>query len=131
LMTQVSKESELCYLCHAESANLSGRSTNKRLELSPSNPSFHPLEAEGKNSAVVSLIRPYKEKKVTAGDISTITCGDCHGNDDPNGPKGPHGSRYANILVDNFVTQDKVVESQHAYALCYRCHNRNSILGNE
>ena len=131
LVTQVTKEYELCYLCHAESANLPGRYTNKRLEFAQGNPSYHPVEAEGKNSAVVSLIRPYKEKKVSPEDVSMITCGDCHGNDDPSGPKGPHGSRYEHILVDNYVTKDMVMESQYAYALCYRCHSRSSILGNE
>jgi hypothetical protein len=125
------KEYEVCYLCHAESANLPGRYTNKRNEFSLNNHSYHPVEGEGRNSTVVSLIRPYREKKVNQNDISIISCSDCHGNDDVAGPKGVHGSRYQYILVENFFAGDNVTESQQAYALCYRCHNRTSILGNE
>lgn len=127
----ITKEYELCYLCHAESANLPVKSTNKRFEFSTSNPSFHPVEGEGKNQAVISLLRPYREKKSDVSDISVIKCADCHGSDDPNSPRGPHGSKYPGLLVDNYTTGDNVLESSYAYALCYRCHKRSSIMGNE
>lgn len=127
----ITKEFELCYLCHAESANLPLKSTNKRAEFNTSNPSFHPVEAEGKNTAVVSLIRPYRERKTSPNDISVIKCGDCHGSDDANSPKGPHGSKYEGLLVDNYATEDGIQESSYSYAICYRCHKRSSILGNE
>lgn len=130
-VVNVTTESEVCYRCHAESANLPGKYTNKRLEFSLSNPSYHPVEGEGKNSAVISLIRPYREKKVAPADLSRVSCSDCHGNDDPEGPKGVHASRFRYILKENFVTDDNVTESPQAYALCYRCHSRASILGNE
>jgi len=127
----VSKEAEVCYRCHGDSVNLPGKYTNKRIEFSLNNPSFHPVEGEGKNSTVISLIRPYKEKKVAPTDISILSCGDCHGNDDATGPKGPHGSRYRYILVDNFDASDNISEGPQTYALCYRCHSRTSILANE
>lgn len=130
-IASIKEEYELCYKCHAESANLPGRSTNKRAEFALTNASFHPVEGEGKNSAVLSLIRPYREKKTNPNDVSIVGCRDCHGSDDANGPKGPHGSSYQYLLVDNFSTKDGQPESQYAYALCYRCHNRNSILGDE
>lgn len=130
-LTQVSKESEVCYRCHGDSLNLPGRYTNKRMEFSLTNPSFHPVEGEGRNSTVLSLIRPYKEKKVAASDVSVISCGDCHGNDDYNGPRGVHGSRNRYILKENFDASDSIPESDYAYALCYRCHSRTSILANE
>src|SRR6185369_12314487 len=125
------RESEICYKCHGDSVNLPGKYTNKRIEFSLSNPSFHPVEGEGKNSAVISLVRPYHEKKVAPTDVSVISCSDCHGNDDGNGPKGVHGSRYRYILKDNFDASDNISESLQAYALCYRCHSRTSILANE
>lgn len=127
----VSMEAEVCYRCHGDSVNLPGKYTNKRIEFSLNNPSFHPVEGEGKNSAVISLLRPYKEKKVLPTDVSIISCGDCHGNDDANGPKGPHGSRYRYILKDNFDASDNILEGSQVYALCYRCHSRTSILANE
>jgi Zn finger protein HypA/HybF involved in hydrogenase expression len=124
-------EYELCYKCHGDSANLLGKYANKRIEFSLNNPSFHPVEGEGKNSAVISLVRPYREKKITSSDVSLTSCSDCHGNDDINGPKGVHGSRYRYILKDNFDASDNIAESPQTYALCYRCHSRSSILGNE
>ncbi len=126
-----SREAEVCYRCHGDSVNLPGKYTNKRIEFSLNNPSFHPVEGEGRNSAVISLIRPYHEKKVAAADVSVISCSDCHGNDEINGPKGVHGSRFRYILKDNFDASDNISESPQAYALCYRCHSRTSILGNE
>ncbi|SNB45274.1 cytochrome c3 family protein [Geobacter sp. DSM 9736] len=129
--TSITKESELCYRCHGESANLPGRYENKQVEFSTNNPSYHPVEGEGKNTAVVSLLRPFREKKTNAGDISTISCSDCHGSDSLSSPRGPHGSNNQFILVDNFSIRDNETESSFAYALCYRCHSRSSILGDE
>lgn len=130
-LAEATKEYELCYRCHGDSVNLPGKYTNKRSEFSLNNKSFHPVEGEGKNSTVISLVKPYKEKKVAPEDISIISCSDCHGNDEPNGPKGVHGSRFQYILVDNFNAADNVRESPQEYALCYRCHSRSSILGDE
>lgn len=130
-MGAVTKEYELCYRCHAESANLPGNSTNKHAEFRVSNPSFHPVEGEGKNSHVISLKAPYVAKKEKPNDVSIITCGDCHGSDDPSGPKGPHGSNHAGLLTLNYQQADGLPESYAAYALCYKCHDRASILGDE
>ena len=130
-LLDVSKEYELCYKCHGDSANLPGRSTNKRVEFSPNNPSFHPIEGEGKNTLVVSLLKPYKERKVTSEDISVVGCSNCHGSENADGPRGPHGSNYQYILIDYYTTRDGEPESAFAYALCYRCHSRTSILNDE
>lgn len=131
LIADVTLEYELCYRCHAESANLPGNFKNKRAEFAQTNLSFHPVEAEGRNSMVISLIKPYREKKQNPGDISMISCHDCHGSDDPKSPQGPHGSRNEHILVDNYSTKDNEIEGPLTYALCYRCHSRTSILANE
>ncbi len=130
-MADIDKEYELCYKCHSSSANLPSRATNKHAEFKTTNPSFHPVEGEGRSQYVISLKEPYNEREDTPGDISVITCGSCHGNDDPNGPRGPHGSSYAGLLVQNYEMEDLRPESPYAYALCYNCHDRASILGNE
>ena len=130
-VTAITKEYELCYLCHSDSANLPLKSTNKRVEFSINNPSFHPIEGEGKNQAVISLIRPYREKKSSPNDISVLKCADCHSSDDSSSPRGPHGSKYQGLLTDNYSTGDNIVESSFAYGMCYKCHKRSSILGNE
>lgn len=124
-------EYELCYKCHSESANLPGNSTNKHEEFMTTNPSYHPVEGEGKNTFVISLKEPYAEEKKKPQDVSVITCSDCHGSDNPNAPKGPHGSNYPGLLVLNYEMEDDRLESAQAYALCYKCHDRSSILSDE
>lgn len=129
--TEQLPEHILCYRCHGDSANLPGRYTNKRLEFNVGNKSFHPIESEGKNSAVVSLIRPYKAQKSAPGDVSILTCGSCHASDSKNSPRGPHGSQYEGILTDHYSKDDNAPENSYQYAICYRCHSRSSILSNE
>jgi hypothetical protein len=62
-----------------------------------------------------------------------MNCQDCHNNPDARqfgggGPNGPHGSRYEFLLADRYETADFTAESQQAYALCYRCHDRNTAI---
>lgn len=130
-ITDIEQEYELCFRCHSESANLPGSSTNKHAEFKVTNPSYHPVMDEGKNTYVISLKDPYVAKQEKPTDVSRITCSDCHGSDDPNGPKGPHGSNFAGLLKLNYQTEDARPESSFAYELCYKCHDRTSILNNE
>lgn len=124
-------EYELCFNCHADSENLPLNQSNKRVAFSPNNPSYHPVIAEGKNTVVPSLKSPYAARRKKASDVSTIKCTDCHGNNDEKGPKGPHGSMYPYILVRNFSINDGLPENAFQYALCYMCHERDSILRND
>jgi hypothetical protein len=121
---------EICFKCHGDSDNnvVSASPVTRqidqldtRLEFDPANPSFHPVETQGKNPDVPSLLAPY----TTA---SIISCTDCHGNSDPTGPPGPHGSDYPHLLTDRYVTEDNTPESPSSYALCYKCHSRSSLL---
>ncbi len=123
VLDRAQAEYEICFRCHADSANKPAGAENLRLLFNPMNPSYHPVELPGRNMQVPSLTKGY----TTA---STIKCTDCHGNSDPSGPIGPHGSDYAPILVRQYNTLDGP-ESPEAYALCYGCHDRNSILGDQ
>ncbi|MET0071140.1 MAG: cytochrome c3 family protein [Candidatus Thiodiazotropha sp.] len=132
----VTHEYEICFRCHGDSFNKPPARTarqieqlNVREEFSINNPSYHPVAGVGKNSNVPSLVNPYTVN-------STIDCIDCHDNDNSSaaggtGPKGPHGSNYAPILQMQYETLDNTPESPATYALCYKCHDRNSILGDE
>jgi len=134
--TEITMEFELCYRCHGDSAGKDAMPTprlhdqnNVRLQFDNGNPSFHPVVGPGNNSNAPSLIAPLSEN-------STITCGDCHSSDTDSslggkGPDGPHGSIYPSLLIRAYQTQDRTPESPSAYALCYMCHDRNSILGDE
>jgi hypothetical protein len=42
-----------------------------------------------------------------------------------------HGSGNPGLLIARYETADSTAESATAYALCYRCHNRASILANQ
>lgn len=117
------EEYELCYLCHSDSANLPFDSRNIAELFDTGNESYHPVEAPGRNTNVPSLIRALS---IT----SRIICTDCHGNSDIGGPKGPHGSDYSPILVAKYRTGDGP-EGPTEYELCYMCHDRRSILGDE
>ncbi|MEW6743707.1 MAG: cytochrome c3 family protein [Planctomycetota bacterium] len=55
-----------------------------------------------------------------------VTCWSCHAGT----TKGPHGSDNPWILKLAYKTADNTSESAQAYALCYSCHSRDSILGN-
>lgn len=124
-------EYEICFKCHADNNVLSVISIdrqiqqqNTRLEFDASNPSFHPVAIQGMNLNVPSLIPPNTT-------TSIIFCTDCHNNNNLSGPAGPHGSNNEYLLELNYTTQDNTVENSTSYALCYKCHDRNSILANE
>jgi ribosomal protein L40E len=128
---KVQYEYQVCFKCHADNPHrIESRitrqitQTNTRLEFDPSNPSFHPVISPGINLNVPSLKSPLKVS-------SMIYCTSCHNSDNPTGVKGPHGSRYSNLLAYRYDTSDFTQESELSYELCYRCHSRNSILNDE
>ncbi len=123
IINEVKNEYEVCYKCHSDSANLSSDASNIASKFEAGNASFHPVETPGKNRTAPSL-------KAGLSSISTIKCSDCHGNDDKGGPAGPHGSNYDFILTKNY-TMESGAESPYAYALCYGCHRRASILNDD
>lgn len=130
-IADIETEYQLCYRCHSTSANLPVTASDKQAEFRTTNASFHPVEGEGRNGYVISLKSPYVAKEEEAGDISVISCSDCHGSDGYGAPRGPHGSNFKGLLVLNYEMGDGRAESEFAYALCYKCHERASILGNE
>ncbi|MEW6109454.1 MAG: cytochrome c3 family protein [Nitrospirota bacterium] len=122
---------EICFKCHADNNVISIvritrqiEQLNTRLEFDPSNPSFHPVETQGVNPNVPSLLPPYTT-------TSILFCTDCHNNDNAVGPRGPHGSNYKYMLEKNYVTQDLTPETSDNYAICYKCHDRTSILSDQ
>lgn len=127
---QANYEYEVCFKCHADNSPDTDfvprvvETTNTRLAFDTSNVSYHPVIGIGKNLNVPSIpsgLRPAS----TASDM--MYCSDCHA--DNNGvSRGPHGSDYAPILKERYETSDNTPESYDVYALCYRCHDRNSIL---
>jgi predicted CXXCH cytochrome family protein len=123
-------EYELCYRCHADSPSKPASPTNRqivqnnvRLEFDLSSPSYHPVVGPGKNASSPSLIAP------TYTVSSVIYCTSCHASNGAGSPAGPHGSIYPSILKYRYDKADNTTESASTYELCYSCHNRTSILG--
>lgn len=114
-------EADVCYACHSTNANLPYGATDKSDEFDPSNKSYHPVEAPTAGADVPSLLYPWRP-----GD--RMTCSDCHGGDQPDDPAGPHGSSNPWLLKHNYTATDGNPESQAAYAACYACHSRTTIL---
>ena len=127
---------EVCFKCHAEQnadqVHMISRQIvqkNTRLQFDPSAVSFHPVEAAGRNLDVPSLV-----PSLTTS--SLIYCTDCHNSDTStlaggSGPRGPHGSNVSPVLIAAYDTVDGTTESAAAYALCYRCHERTTLLSNQ
>ena len=135
ILRSISQEYELCFRCHGDSAargpakvSRQVPQTNTRLEFSPGNISFHPVESVGKNSSVPSLIPP-----LTAS--SRIGCGDCHNSDQNSaaggsGANGPHGSAFSPLLERQLRLTDGTPYNPSDFALCYKCHS-SSVVNSE
>lgn len=136
-------EYEVCLKCHGDSANkpqASGTSLASRVRRATADvnlrrvfdamaPSFHPVAAPGRNADVPGLLPPY-------GASSMIRCTDCHASDGGagaggGGPRGPHGSSFPSLLERQYLTALGTAESPAAYALCFKCHDRDALLSTQ
>ena len=132
ILSAVTREYELCFRCHGDSAargparvSRQVPQTNTRLEFSPGNTSFHPVESLGKNSGVPSLIPPLTTS-------SLIGCSDCHNSDQNSatggsGANGPHGSAYSPLLERMLRLTDGTPYNPSDFALCYKCHSSSVV----
>ena len=132
ILPAVTQEYELCFRCHGDSAargpakvSRQVPQTNTRLEFSPGNISFHPVESIGKNSSVPSLIPPLTTS-------SRIGCSDCHNSDQNpaaggSGANGPHGSAFSPLLERQLRLTDGTPYNPSDFALCYKCHSSTVV----
>jgi ribosomal protein L40E len=126
---------EVCMRCHADNPNVPPPTIRRQIlqpsirkKMQPSSPSSHPVMTPRDNNDTPSLLSAWSMK-------SQIYCTDCHANDSGpgaggGGPAGPHGSTWPFLLEREYRTADNSPESYQSYAMCYKCHDRNSILGN-
>ncbi len=129
-------EYEVCLRCHGDAAvpvpgtiMRQSHTDNLRLEFAATNASFHPIAFSSPSVDTPSLV-----PTMTRG--AQIRCTDCHNNDTGpraggGGPDGPHGSNNEFLLERRYETIDDNAESATEYALCYKCHQRSSILGDQ
>jgi predicted CXXCH cytochrome family protein len=142
----VTREYQLCFKCHSGFTTLTSNTgltpskyaLDKGVEFNPANPSFHPVEAAGKNTTTkmadsLAGTSPYKLWNFAVG--STIRCLNCHTSSSASGSAPlpqpgsalqPHTSTNRGILIRNY--KDRVLETASAaysagdFALCYVCH---------
>lgn len=129
-------EYEVCLRCHGDNP-VQVRDTiarvvpsmNLRREITFGAASSHPFVRSARNLTDVPSLSPAFSGK-------QISCSDCHNSNQAKafggaGPNGPHGSIYKFLVALEYDTGYSVPESAQAYALCYRCHSRTSILSNQ
>ena len=162
----VTLEYQLCFKCHAGADNLldpiPGKPSMDRLdkgvEFNPSNDSFHPIEAAGKNQTAkmdLSLAGTSPYKMWNFNSQSTIRCLNCHATGTtsdttttplpmPGSALAPHTSTNRGILLKNYLDRElkprvdslvdtdavKAAYSAGDFALCYVCHGEESFAPN-
>lgn len=121
-------EYEVCLKCHGEDSyhipspadRMFPGTANIRTAFQPTNVSYHPVAARGKNSTGNYTLLP---NFMPAS--SRIYCTHCHNSD--SAAKGAHGSAYDYLLERQYITTDYAQWSEANYALCYKCHNPISL----
>ena len=142
----VTREYQLCFKCHSgfttQLPNIVGKPSRDRLdkgvEFNPNNPSYHPIEAPGKNTspamiASLSGYSPYRQWTFGIGD--TIRCSNCHASSTKFNQTTPpaagsslptHTSQVAGILLAPYRNRvlKPVGEAYNAaeFKLCFMCH---------
>lgn len=108
-------EYEVCFKCHSSWTRQPARQSDLAMLTLPQNPSYHPIQAEGKNHniALAAFVNG-------VGPDSRITCTDCHGSDDPR-ERGLHGSRNEHLLKRPYA--DAGFSFQTSDDLCFTCHS--------
>jgi predicted CXXCH cytochrome family protein len=108
-------EFQLCFKCHSSWTTQPSGQSDLALLLNPNNPSFHPVEAVGRNPGIQA---PAFVPGWGAGSLTR--CGSCHGSDLP-AVRGVHGSLYPAILRKNSVTSS-ATHASSPDELCFSCH---------
>jgi hypothetical protein len=112
---------------------------DKGIEFNPANPSYHPVEAPGKNTSPkmalsLSGYSPYRQWSLTTS--SVISCANCHSNyqrfnlvtkPSPNASSPLHASNTGGILRQPY--RNRLLKPQGElykdsdFALCLMCHS--------
>jgi predicted CXXCH cytochrome family protein len=109
-------EYQLCFKCHSSWTVQPSGQTDMAREFNPNNPSYHPVEAMGRNPGINPL-----SFAMGSGPGSMIRCGDCHGSDFGS-PRGEHGSIYRYILKKSY-TASSASRMTTSDELCFTCHS--------
>jgi len=110
-------EYQVCFKCHSSWTTRPAGQSDFALLFNTNNPSYHPVEAQGKNTNINinSFVNNWAATQ-------TMYCSDCHGNDDPSPlVRGPHGSTYR-YLLKNTYTAGSSSRTMASNEICFNCH---------
>lgn len=130
----ITNEYELCYKCHSSfsygSTPPPGQ-TDVARDFNPNNPSYHPIEAVGKNEYNDNG-RDYSASLVNGwAPDSMMTCTDCHGSENPASPRNVHGSNNKNILKAPYTEDTGRAGYDTSNHLCFQCHDYTTYRGGD
>ncbi len=122
-------EYEICFKCHSSWTALpattpsGGTPKDKAVQFNSNNPSYHPVEAAGKNTNIRSgaFVSPWTP-------TSTMYCTDCH-TSDTTSVRGPHGSTY-NYILKKAYTASSASRTMSSLEICFDCHNYDTYANN-
>jgi len=108
-------EYQICFKCHSSWTTQPPGQTDMAVKFNSNNPSYHPIEAQGKNTNI-------NVNAFVGGWLPTqqMYCSDCHGADNTT-RRGPHGSTYNYILKKSY-TASTTKRTMSSTELCFDCH---------
>jgi predicted CXXCH cytochrome family protein len=118
---------QVCYGCHAgpEAARLSRNDPDLGALMRQGVASSHAPGATAASRTDLPSLR-------TSLFTGALDCTSCHDNPNPAGPRGPHSSPYPKLLKANYGREgDIATAGNRGDDLCFSCHDRGSILGNQ
>ncbi len=116
-------EYELCFKCHSSWTTLPPGQSDMAVLFNSNNPSFHPVEVQGKNRNINAnaFVNAWTWDKL-------MYCGSCHTSDDTT-VKGPHGSTNRYILKKPY-TASSGQRTMSSNEFCFDCHRYDTYANN-
>jgi predicted CXXCH cytochrome family protein len=116
-------EYQVCFKCHSSWTTQPAGQTNLAVAFNSNNPSYHPVEAAGKNTNINlnAFVNGWTGAK-------TMFCTDCHTSDGV-AVRGPHGSAYRYLLKKPYSASSgqRTMSSTES---CFDCHRYDTYANN-
>ncbi|HBO70248.1 MAG TPA: hypothetical protein DD658_09025 [Deltaproteobacteria bacterium] len=123
-------EYEICFKCHSSWTTQPAGQSNLASLFNSNNPSFHPVEAQGKNRNInpnAFVNKPDWSILAWTWD-KLMYCADCHTSDDGT-VRGPHGSMNRYLLKKPY-TANPAQRTMSSTELCFDCHRYDTYANN-
>ena len=116
-------EYEICFKCHSSWTTQPAGQSDMALLFNGNNPSYHPVEAQGKNRNINSnaFVNNWTWDKLTY-------CTDCHTSDDTT-VRGPHGSANRYLLKKSYAASP-TSRTMSSNEMCFDCHRYDTYTNN-